>query len=503
MNLQEQSKAVCNMAEAVLKAIAFKQRAMAPAMHRAVSAEVYTKQFEETERDIEAFVAPLFNKQIEITASRLKRLAAETDKSAKTPQDSADSLVEQIFDPNEWMDELIDRALPPLALHMVEAMNGQMDLMGVRKAYVLANKQDDIFDQLPGFEQPHTTTASEWLAQEGLSLGDVDFNVAGRTVSMGVAIELPLQMKMFIKEHLIDTFAQDYWQNINQTTKGDIRAFLARGIRDGQSIETIAKNIIPQLHEQGIYARRRARNIARTESGHALNGARVGSIDSLFEDLAGQVSMQKVWLSVLGNTTRDTHAVLDGVPANKEGFWTLAGIDIRWPADIHLPPSERCNCQCTVVVEFGMTDSEAEELIGEYFDRIASFEGDIKHLPGQHSQSSHGHGKGGGKQDAQGNYIPGVVGKESGVDTSGWSKTATSSQNTLKKIAKLEELAEKGDWDTFHKKMSKPKTPPEKWNIFQKSLISAQENLLKKKGQKLQKPPPGVNQSSSKPSQIY
>jgi len=96
----------------------------------------------------------------------------------------------------------------------------------------------------------------------------------------------------------------------------------------------------------GKYAGLRARNIARTESGNALNGARKAGMDKMMAELGPQMQgvMRPTWLSVLGSTTRDTHANLDGVPADKDGMWTLAGYRIPWPAHVSLPASERCNC---------------------------------------------------------------------------------------------------------------------------------------------------------------
>ena len=76
-----------------------------------------------------------------------------------------------------------------------------------------------------------------------------------------------------------------------------------------------------------------------------------------------------MWLSVLGNTTRDTHAGLDGVPAGADNRWALGGVRVRWPADINLPVEERANCRCTVNSEFGMDDAIAWRLIEEYEGR--------------------------------------------------------------------------------------------------------------------------------------
>jgi len=75
-------------------------------------------------------------------------------------------------------------------------------------------------------------------------------------------------------------------------------------------------------------------------------------------------------LSALGNTTRATHAELDGVPENKNGMWDLSGYEIPWPGHIDLPANERCNCQCSLTIEFGMQEDEAQQLIDDYWSRV-------------------------------------------------------------------------------------------------------------------------------------
>jgi hypothetical protein len=113
----------------------------------------------------------------------------------------------------------------------------------------------------------------------------------------------------------------------------------------------------------------RGQNIARTESGNALNGARSAAMDRLQEEVPG-LKTKKTWMSVLGTTTRDSHAELDGVPADEDGMWNLAGYDVPWPGHWSLPPSERCNCQCTIVEGWGMGDEAAEQLIADYNERL-------------------------------------------------------------------------------------------------------------------------------------
>lgn len=322
-------------------------RSVKTAASRAVAERVHLKQTAKVEKAVTNSVAPMFERQVRSAADRLKLLGES--KSVKSILDSARSLTNLIYDPNEWNKELVDRALPPLAKGMAEAMKSQMILMGVDP------KKD--------------STASDWLDHNpDQDLAEVVFDTPQGPVSMRIATEFPQSMKIEIEARLRETFAQDYWEGINQTTSGDIERVLQAGLRDGKSILQMAKEMVPSLGAED-YALNRAIAIARTEAGHALNGGRVASIDSFIEETALQTIVKKVWLSVLGNTTRDTHASLHGVPADKDGLWSLGGVRVRWPADINLPAGERINCLCTVVIEFGMTDSEAQELILESEER--------------------------------------------------------------------------------------------------------------------------------------
>lgn len=113
-----------------------------------------------------------------------------------------------------------------------------------------------------------------------------------------------------------------------------------------------------------------ANGVYTSNTGNALNGARASAMDRLAQEVPG-LQMRRTWLSVLGETTRDDHANLDGVPADTDGLWYLGGMRIPWPAHYNLPPSQRCNCQCSILSGFGVSDTTAEQLINEYNERLA------------------------------------------------------------------------------------------------------------------------------------
>jgi 2'-5' RNA ligase len=240
----------------------------------------------------------------------------------------------------------------------------------------LVQKQDVDKNSFKSFK---ASSATEYLSSldptdPDNDLPDTIFNTPYGSVGMHFATEMPQWMKQKIKEHIEDTFDQPYWAKINETTLDDIEQYLSTGLQDGWSISTMAEKIAATLGG-GDYANWRATNIARTESGNALNGARSLVADGLIGEL-GDVGkfIKKVWLSVLGSTTRAAHANLDGVPADANNLWNLNGVLCRWPGDTRLPAGDRCHCQCTVVVEFGMDDATARQLVRDYEDRVIASE---------------------------------------------------------------------------------------------------------------------------------
>jgi carbonic anhydrase/acetyltransferase-like protein (isoleucine patch superfamily) len=254
------------------------------------------------------------------------------------------------------------------------------------------------------------TTATEWLNDNPDSLAKLTSMLGDAGMPATVFTELPESLQRSIMDNLRESFSQDYWDSIATTTGGDAATILERGLQEGQSIRAMAEQLKESLGGDD-YARTRAFNIARTESGNALNGARRATMDQLAADLGPQVPMKPTWLSVLGNTTRNEHANRDGVPADRDGLWDLAGYRIPWPGHFSLPAGQRCNCQCSIFTEFGMQDAEAMELIGQYYDRVIEEEKVLKFNP---------------YHDAEGRFAPssGAEGAGSGGGSSGEDKNS-------------------------------------------------------------------------------
>lgn len=391
-----------NVVEAATVVVRTKRRVLRREMYKASCKAVHVKQVDEVERDLAAVLAPMFERQIKSMSERLgdmggksidsldlgeylyrygfarddsteisltyaksgkeeatKVIASYDDKEhdytgelyeaigswekdieLKYAADAAANLVGQIFDPREWRDELIDRALPVLAVNMFKAAAATLLAVGVdvrRKSVGVSEKQVEVGE---------STTASQWLNEHPEDIEKFEEMLGGTGVPIGIVTEMPTWMKKSVAGHLTKTFQQPYWDKISEATGGDAERYLRKGLEEGQSIRQMANAMAGSFQgETAKYAKMRATRIARTESGNALNGARDVSYNALKEELgeAGK-HVGKSWLSVLGTTTRDTHADADGQLADVDGNFTVGGYTVPWPGHYTLPPEERINC---------------------------------------------------------------------------------------------------------------------------------------------------------------
>lgn len=309
-----------------------------------------------------------------------ERFFRDLQKTVSVDYETNPKKAELLIDSQTALQDLFKAVIPTLAHVFSETIFDEFDAVKVNvRKYLLRRHQK--------------TTASDYL-RNVQEFSEFIFDTAGGPIDIGFAAEYPAWMQIEIKQYLSETFSQPYWGDVIFGTIGDINSVIERGVIDGWSTQKIASEIAGNMLGSDSYSKMRGMRIARTEAGHALNGARNAAMMRLQEEV--DLPMKRVWLSVLGTTTRDSHAHLDGVPENKDGVWELAGVEARHPGDVSLPASERINCQCTLHFKFGMTDEHAQQELDAYAERIAGVEkAHTKH--GTHDQSSHGRGGGGGK----------------------------------------------------------------------------------------------------------
>jgi hypothetical protein len=173
----------------------------------------------------------------------------------------------------------------------------------------------------------------------------------------GISIgQMPAWLRARAAEIIHRTFQEPYWQRIPETTRDDIEVTLRNSIDEGLSVREVSRQIMERHGDQ--YDRWRSVNVARTEMTNALNAGHVEGIRQTAQETGLRIG--KEWVSVLGTTTRETHADADGQQTpDAEGNFTLAGYEVPWPGHWSLPASERCHCfpAGTLVRSIGSTQA--------------------------------------------------------------------------------------------------------------------------------------------------
>lgn len=160
------------------------------------------------------------------------------------------------------------------------------------------------------------------------------------------------------------------------------RERLVEGTRLGEGVGPLRDRLTSTLD----VARPRAEVVARTEVVGASNR---GALEQMY---AAGLPATKEWVATGDARTRATHRAVDGKRVDLKESFTVGGHPMDGPHDPRGPASETISCRCTLV--FDIPDDELVETETEDF-----------HLPGRHSQGTHGTGGGksplsGAQQDA-------------------------------------------------------------------------------------------------------
>ena len=291
---------------------------------------IHVKQTEDLEASMEEDLVPHFNRVLKDVAGKIPSVPTDItdeDKAAKT----AKRVIDSIFtDSNldEYNKDLFKSSIPSLGEAFAKGAITQFDS---HKALGLLDgvKSDSDEDENKDVQLVQKVTSAEQLVE------DLDLEVPP-----GISIEAPEWLKENARAELEETMSQDYWLDIHGgTTRNDITNLLERSLLEGVSTRNIAKSIVAL---GGDYSRNRAMRIARTEIPNVLNSGHNSGINQVAEETG--LDIGKEWVSVLGNTTRDSHADIDGEQVEADGLFTLGGVDVPWPAHVALPPEERINC---------------------------------------------------------------------------------------------------------------------------------------------------------------
>ncbi len=95
--------------------------------------------------------------------------------------------------------------------------------------------------------------------------------------------------------------------------------------------------------------------IARTESHTAsMQGSLLGA-----EGLS--IPVNKVWVSVSDDRTRDDHTEADGQTTTLDGEFSVGGEQLEFPGDPNASPANICNCRCVMIYKETDTPSNDED----------------------------------------------------------------------------------------------------------------------------------------------
>lgn len=212
--------------------------------------------------------------------------------------------VEAFFRPREWDERLIGAATEGVGILMAR---------GARHEWKLFNKTTDppSVKEL-GFEQ--------------------------------LLIDLPVSVKLELRNQLAAVMAKPYWKAINDTTKQALFVSLREGIEGGENLYELTQRIKSKM--DGPITTARAVAIARTEATGALNAGQHAAQRQLY--VLGLIKGKR-WLSILDNKTRKTHVLAHRQTRSVRAMFTVGGHSCMHPGDPNLPGEERVHCRCTTI----------------------------------------------------------------------------------------------------------------------------------------------------------
>lgn len=166
-------------------------------------------------------------------------------------------------------------------------------------------------------------------------------------------IDIPAKIFGSIKTAMAETWTLAYWQKVAASTRSMLQKTIQSGLAAHASTVEIAKAIASDA--SGIFSKKRAMTIARTEITSALNYGHYTVNQELADDEETAV-IGKEWVSILDTATRQSHVKADGQVASAKQPFMVGGHPARFPGDPNLPAKERIHCRCTLVEAFEFDD---------------------------------------------------------------------------------------------------------------------------------------------------
>lgn len=196
--------------------------------------------------------------------------------------------------------------------------------------------------QMPGIYRQNYNGAKEPAAEVGMSFSLMNEEAVARRVREG-DIKLPKKK--------IDIPKDKRW-NTKQ-----LNSAVLQGIIQGESMQKIAKRILPVVDNNRDAAIRNARTMVTG----AENEGRLDGYHKLEEEGA---ILKKVWIATADSRTREAHLYLDGQEVGiDEPFVDSDGNELMYPGDPSAEPGTVYNCRCSMrthIVGFRKSDGRVE-----------------------------------------------------------------------------------------------------------------------------------------------
>jgi SPP1 gp7 family putative phage head morphogenesis protein len=125
---------------------------------------------------------------------------------------------------------------------------------------------------------------------------------------------------------------------VESTTKKTLGRIIDKGLKEGQSIPKIAKNI----KEKFKTSKKRSTTIARTETVGASN---MGSFEGAAQT---GLALNKFWIATKDKRTRKTHKRADGQTVGMNEKFRVGNSRLEYPGDKAGEAKEIINCRCAV-----------------------------------------------------------------------------------------------------------------------------------------------------------
>lgn len=189
---------------------------------------------------------------------------------------------------------------------------------------------DGIFDPAFWVAETAEMAASLYEGTAGVAFGQI-------TARFGISFDLESEFA----QRFIMSRSNQLAGLVTQTTYNALKATLAEGVGDGESIPRLAARIRGVFEDATSY---RATTIARTEVISAFNA----SSNLAASTLPGDVVAAKEWISTADGRTRPSHSTAGGQVVHISAPFSVGGQGAMYPGDPTLSAKESVNCRCTV-----------------------------------------------------------------------------------------------------------------------------------------------------------